>query len=238
MKNIVHTLTMRHLKANLGRTIITILGIIVSIAMMTAVFIGIASFLYMDGEMVLLSGGNRHASFYGITREQLKGLRGEEKLEQIGCCVIPEGEGSFQIDGTESAYRRTGDLYARDEANLQMMMTGECEGTLPVNESEIAVDREFLEHNHLNWKIGDTVTVPVGVRYLKKEKDSPLYGDFISGELFRVARRAEFRVTAIYSDNMPTRGTKILRGMSQAEKNGTVNADVLLKRPTIPRSGS
>lgn len=230
MKNIVHTLTMRHLKANLGRTIITILGIGVSIAMMTAVFIGIASFVYMDGEMILLSGGNKHASFYGITREQLKGLRGEEKLEQIGCSVIPEGEGSFQIDGTESTYRRTGDLHVGDEANLQMMMTGECEGTLPVNESEIAVDREFLEHNHLNWKIGDTVTVPLGVRYVKEEKDSPLYGDFISGELFRVARRAEFRVTAIYRDNMPTRGTKILRGMSQAEKNGTVNADVLLKK--------
>ena len=41
--NIVNKLTLRHLKTNKGRTIVTILGITVSVAMITAVFVSIVS---------------------------------------------------------------------------------------------------------------------------------------------------------------------------------------------------
>ena len=43
--NIVNKLTLRHLKENKGRTLVTTFGIIVSVAMITAVFVAMASFL-------------------------------------------------------------------------------------------------------------------------------------------------------------------------------------------------
>ena len=49
MRNIVHLLTGRHLRENKGRTVITILGIAVSAAMLTAVFVSIAYFMNMAG---------------------------------------------------------------------------------------------------------------------------------------------------------------------------------------------
>ena len=40
--NIVNKLTLRHLKENKGRTLVTTFGIIVSVAMITAVFVAMA----------------------------------------------------------------------------------------------------------------------------------------------------------------------------------------------------
>ena len=45
--NIVNKLTLRHLKENKGRTLVTTFGIIVSVAMITAVFVAMASCLQM-----------------------------------------------------------------------------------------------------------------------------------------------------------------------------------------------
>ena len=47
--NIVRKLTLRHLKENKGRTVVTILGIIVAVAMITAVFVGMSSLLNVTG---------------------------------------------------------------------------------------------------------------------------------------------------------------------------------------------
>ena len=43
--NIVNKLTLSHLKANKSRSVVTVLGITVSVAMITAVFVAIASFV-------------------------------------------------------------------------------------------------------------------------------------------------------------------------------------------------
>lgn len=55
MRNIVHLLTGRHLRENKGRTVITILGIAVSAAMLTAVFCQYSIFYeYGGGTLIIL----------------------------------------------------------------------------------------------------------------------------------------------------------------------------------------
>ena len=48
---IVNKLTLRHLKENKGRTVVTTLGICVSVAMITAVFVAAASLMNLFGEI-------------------------------------------------------------------------------------------------------------------------------------------------------------------------------------------
>ena len=45
--NIVNKLTLRHMKTNRGRTIVTTLGIAAAVALITAIFVSLASFLDM-----------------------------------------------------------------------------------------------------------------------------------------------------------------------------------------------
>lgn len=51
--NIVNKLTLRHMKTNRGRTIVTTLGIAAAVALITAIFVSLASFLDMTGEICL-----------------------------------------------------------------------------------------------------------------------------------------------------------------------------------------
>lgn len=210
--NIVNKLTLRHLKENKGRTVITTLGICVSVAMITAVFVAAASFLNLFAEIDFLASGHRHAIF-GVNSSQLQQLMEDDRIERVG--VRAESE-SFQIEGDKSKSARTGDIYVGDKVNLEQMFTVGYDGTIPENGNEIAVEQKFIERNNLDWKIGDTVTIPLGVRYLVEEDGTQnvVAGSYFGGEQFELTDIAEYKITAILHENPPTRtyGT-IVRGL-------------------------
>lgn len=200
--NIVNKLTLRHLKENKGRTVITTLGICVSVAMITAVFVAAASFLNLFADIDFLASGHRHAIFE-VNSSQLQQLKDDDRIERVG--VRAESE-SFQIEGDKSKSARTGDIYVGDKVNLEQMFTVGYDGTIPENGNEIAVEQKFIERNNLDWKIGDTVTIPLGVRYLVEENGEKSYiaGRYFSDEQFELTDVGEFKITAILHENPPT----------------------------------
>lgn len=200
--NIVNKLTLRHLKENKGRTVITTLGICVSVAMITAVFVAAASFLNLFAEIDFLASGHRHAIF-AANATQLQQLMNDDRIERVG--VRAESE-SFQLEGDKSKSARTGDIYVGDKTNLEQMFTLGYDGTIPENGNEIAVEQKFIERNNLDWKIGDTVTIPLGVRYLVEENGEKSYiaGRYFSDEQFELTDVGEFKITAILHENPPT----------------------------------
>lgn len=231
--NIVNKLTLRHLKENKGRTVITTLGICVSVAMITAVFVAAASFLNLFAEIDFLASGHRHAIFE-VNSSQLQQLMEDDRLERVG--VRGETQ-SYQIEGDKSKSVRTGDIYVGDKANLEQMFTVGYDGTIPENSNEIAVEQKFIERNNLDWKIGDTVTIPLGVRYLLEENGEKSYlaGRYFSDEQFELTDVGEFKITAILHDNPPTRSSaSIVRGLDlnsyTIPSDGTVRAMVELKK--------
>ena len=200
--NIVNKLTLRHLKENKGRTVITTLGICVSVAMITAVFVAAASFLNLFAEIDFLATGHRHAIFEANS-SQLQQLKDDDRIERVG--VRAESE-SFQLEGDKSKSVRTGDIYVGDKVNLEQMFTVGYDGAIPENGNEIAVEQKFIERNNLDWKIGDTVTIPLGVRYLVEENGEKNYiaGRYFGDEQFELTDVGEFKITAILHENPPT----------------------------------
>ena len=61
--NIVNTLTLRHLKSHKKRSVLTVFAIIVSVAMVTAVFTSAISFVKFFQNATLAVDGNWHAKF-------------------------------------------------------------------------------------------------------------------------------------------------------------------------------
>lgn len=201
--NIVNKLTLSHLKENKGRTVITTLGICVSVAMITAVFVAIASFMNLFGEVTIMSGGNKHADLY-VNYIQLQELKDDERISRLGVQNDLQ-ENSYCLERKASNRTGTGDMYQGDYVNLEQMFTGEYEGTIPKNENEIAVEQSLIEKNDLNWKIGDTVKIPLGYRYIIEDGEK-LYvnGGYISNENFESASTSEFKITAILHNNPST----------------------------------
>ncbi len=99
------------------------------------------------------------------------------------------------------------------------MVIGDYEGELPQNSREIAVEQELIDLNKLDWKIGDTVSIPLGLRYtIDSGEKMEVKGSYFSGEEeFDVEEIGEFKITAIFKDNPPTAQYSIIRGLNMSE---------------------
>ncbi len=242
--NIVKKLTLRHLKENKGRTIITVFGICVSVAMITAVFVSVASFMRFYGEASVFETGKHHAEFYALNDEQLAKLKSDSRIETVGISAVqPPESDAFRIEERVSDKTGIGNIFAADEAALQQYLTSKMDGAMPKNENEIAIEQDLIEKNHLDWKIGDTISLTLGERTLEYnnyivETDSfeseirhVGSGFHLTGEMFTpYQEKVQFKITGILHMNKPTWSFgKIIRGMSPAEKKAEVNACITLK---------
>lgn len=209
--NIVNKLTLRHLKENKGRTVITTLGICVSVAMITAVFVAMASFLNLFGEIDQIAGGHRQAVL-GVTASQLADLKNDDRLERVGVSL---DNPSYQLENRKSNSAGTGEIYIGDKTNLEQMFTGDFEGAIPEKNNEIAVEQSLIDKNKLDWKIGDTVSIPIGDRYyIENGEKVILAGSYFGDEEFEVTEIGDFKITAILHDNPATSArAKIIRGL-------------------------
>ncbi|MCH5321515.1 MAG: ABC transporter permease, partial [Eubacterium sp.] len=214
--------------------IITTLGIGVSVAMITAVFVAVASFLNMFGDIEMTGYGYKHAVLT-VNQEQLQELKADDRLERVGVRTSLDSP-SYQLENAKSRSSGVGDIYSGDYTNLEQMITGEYEGTIPKNENEIAVEQKFIEKNELDWKVGDTVTLPLGYRYVTQNDEQVVIGGgYYGGEQFEVTDVGEFKITAILHNNPPTMvNYNIVRGFDSDKLNltdgQTVTATIELKK--------
>ena len=69
--NIVNKLTLRHLKENKRRTLVTIIGVIISVAMLTAVTTLAVSFMSLLQKQQIADEGEWHVLYKNVNEEQL-----------------------------------------------------------------------------------------------------------------------------------------------------------------------
>lgn len=233
---IVNKLTLRHLKENKGRTVVTTLGICVSVAMITAVFVAVASLMNLFGEIQLLTKGHQHAVLT-VNESQLEKLKADDRIERVGLREV-ENQLQFQLENRTSDRTGTGDIYIGDTANLRQMFTGDYDGKIPQNENEIAVEQSLIEKNNLDWKIGDTVKIPIGYRYYTDpetgEQVRIISGNYTGTETFERTGEKEYKITAVLHDNPATEGIcSIIQGFDSSkltfEADQTVQAYIELK---------
>lgn len=222
--SIIQKLTLAHLKRNKGRTVVTILGICVSVAMITAVFVCIASFMNYMADDSLYNAGNFQARVTGVTQNEVAELEAQDGVYKVGVAAeLPHEKSGFKIDYGVSERTSSGSIFAADENGLSQIVTCDINGTLPKNSSEILVEQEFIDSNKLDWKVGDTVTIPVGTRqYIDNSEPRFITGPYIAGEDFVLNDIKEFKIAGIINENLPTRGYKIIRLAQPDELNNAV----------------
>lgn len=228
--NIVHKLTLRHLKANKGRSVVTTLGIMISVAMITAVFVALASFMQLTADIDIQECGDKVAAIYNVTPEQLEILRQDDRVE-VGAAV--DYALSFQLAKGGTTVQRTSSIYASDPDNDRLMILGDYSGNLPTKPDEIAVESDLIETNHLDWKIGDTVTIPTGHRQQKDDEGEVFDADGVSyspNETFSYVEDRTYTITAILHHNVPTYSfSQIIAGMDTANIQ-SMTANIRLKK--------
>lgn len=223
--NIANKLTYRHLKENKGRTVVTTLGICVSVAMITAVFVAMASFLNLFGEIGKISSGNWDACYYHLSQSQIEQVEKDSRISKVGLKYGSENM-SFQIKNPTSYKRGTAEMIIGDKSYFEMVLTGNFDGKVPANENEVAVEKDFLDKNGMkDAKVGDKIVLTQGQRQLDD-------GSYVMGSHFDENEKfipsgdeKEYTITAILHTNPATKYSSVWRGISKDEiKSGDICA--------------
>ena len=158
--NVIQKLTLRHMLLNKRRTLVTVLGIVISVAMLTAVSTVTGSFMDLARRDTLARTGDWQVKYVDITREQADQLEKSPDNALAGC-HYNVGYLALPDPGRESRPYLYWQNY--DENGFSLLPMKLEEGRMPEKEGEVIVLDSFLQDNE-QYKIGDTVRLPQGKR--------------------------------------------------------------------------
>ncbi len=221
--SITKKLALRHLKQNKSRSILTVLGISISVIMLTVIFTCAASFAHYYGERAINTNGNWHFFVKTDYDKAQKYLQSDSSIEDIGFQkdLLTE-EQSYKLYSNKANYLKTGTIYQGDTQYIKDTVTCKYDGALPKSDNEIMVEQSLIKNNGLELKIGDEIKIAVGSRIKGDFVILPIKGDYQFGERFEKEKDETLKVVGILHDNEPTERGAIIRGMSDLKSKNLV----------------
>ncbi|MBB6214360.1 putative ABC transport system permease protein [Anaerosolibacter carboniphilus] len=198
-------LTFRYLKNQKKRTLLTILGVILSIALITAIGTMMESLNHKNLEDVKKSNGYYHTQLVDMTKEQLEILKKHIRVEQVG----------YKIEGGMAPVLRN--TYIKIEGydtNLrEMMYISLLEGKMPEGDNEIALEKWMLQEMPGKPKIGETIVLDVE-EISEQQVLEQIFGDKENQEDSVVKRVPhQFVLTGILENDADSQMKGISRGV-------------------------
>lgn len=221
--SITKKLALRHLKQNKTRSVLTVLGITISVVMLTVIFTCATSFAHYYGERAINTNGNWHFFVKTDYESAKKYLLSDSSLKDIGFEKdLSSEEQSYKIYSDKANYLRTGTIYQGDAQYIKDTVTCKYDGALPKSDNEIMVEQSLIKNNGLELKIGDEIKIAVGSRLKGDFVILPVMGDYQFGESFEKEKDETFKVVGILHNNEPTERGAIIRGMSDLKSKNLV----------------
>ena len=221
--SITKQLALRHLKQNKTRSVLTVLGITISVVMLTVIFTCATSFAHYYGEKAINENGNWHFFVKTDYESAKKYLLSDSSLKDIGFEKdLSTEEQSYKIYSDKANYLRIGTIYQGNEQYIKDTVTCKYDGALPKSDNEIMVEQSLIKNNGLNLKIGDEIKIAVGSRLKGDFVILPIKGDYQFGERFEKEKDETFKVVGILHDNEPTERGAIIRGMSDLSSKNLI----------------
>ena len=160
---VLNELSVKDLRLNKKRSIVIIIGIILSTALICGVAGLITSFQKTFVETAKNSQGNYHAIFYNVPKDELKYIEENRSIEdyylseELGYSYLTNGKTS-----TGEEEKPLVNIISMNDKFLNNMAINIKDGRLPENDSELAISTRINEKFKTNYKVGDTVTLNVG----------------------------------------------------------------------------
>lgn len=204
--NVFNKVTLESLKKNRTRTIVTIIGIMLSAAMTCASTTFVSSMQNFVLRCEIYSSGDWHGAVYDAAYKDYEDIRDSGKVSSAAYAQVL---GYAKID---SANERKPYLYVLggDVASgyFETMPVHLILGTLPKDSTEIILPEHLTSNGKVNYKLGDTVTLDVGDRTLDGRRlgqDTPVYTydsetqvEVMSGERLENTEPRTYTVVGIY----------------------------------------
>ena len=160
---ILNKLTLKNLKMNKSRTIVTIIGIMLSAALITVVA-GMAA----SGQQTMINAEIHISGDYDLSVSRVVNKNNIETIknnryvknvyvqDSLGCADLPKPKNKYKPYITVTALS-SGALGNCFDTTLQ-------EGRYPQNSSELVLSQDVIESSDKKFSVGDTITLEIGDR--------------------------------------------------------------------------
>lgn len=169
--NLIKKLVRKNLLLNKKRTIVTIIGMILSVALLSALSTMVVSFRQSLISYQKAKGGDYHVAYFGVKPEELaefdsnRGIESYFTVSEKGYAILEESKNEYK------PYCR---VVSMQEEGFQGARLKLIEGRFPENEKEIVIPRHLKTNGRVEYHVGDSLTLCLGDRV------SELYGEKIS----------------------------------------------------------
>ena len=190
-------ITIKNLKLNKKRTIGTLVGIILSVALICAVA-GMATSLRQSLIQTASSNtGYWHLKLSNINKEDIEKLKNNRDIKDLN---IINDVGYAKLAKSANENRPYIHLYSLDEKSFNNMELELVEGTYPQNSNEIAICKSIIDDAQVDLKIGDTITFNIGDRYIGDRMLSSGY-EFEPAELMNEPENVDLILSEMPEDS-------------------------------------
>ena len=164
--DLLNKLTKKNLKLNKKRTIVTIIGIILSIALLTAV-----STVYMSGlksleDYEIKITGNYHFMLRNVASSEKERIKLIDSVERVSESKLV-GYAKIDSQNKDKPYAAITEF---DKNAINTIGFKMKKGRLPENDSEIVIPSHLYTNGRLELNVGDKITLNVGKRVIGNEE--------------------------------------------------------------------
>lgn len=160
--NLFNKVTLQSLKKNKTRTIVTIIGIILSVAMICAVTTFASSIYNYDLDNAIYVDDDWHGSAEDVNFETYEMIKNEDKVSNY---VFAQQLGYAEIDGCINEKKYLFVLGASEGFN-DMMPVHITSGKYSTSSNEILIPDHLYNNGGVELNIGDTIELALGKRML------------------------------------------------------------------------
>lgn len=159
--NLLNKLTIKSLKLNKKRTIVTIIGIMLSVALITAVT---ALFFSANASLInfeIRQKGNYHYSFKEVPISDIKNFTNNRHIDTIYKIA---NIGYAKLSNSKNENKPYAYIRAFEKEALSNLAINLVSGRLPENDQEILIPTHLKTNGRITYEVGDTITLDVGKR--------------------------------------------------------------------------
>ncbi len=162
---VMQRLTVTDLRRNKGRSVMTICGIALSVALITVVACLMASIRHTAADYSVMQSGNFDYILIGPFEEEDVSKIALNRDVQ-GVYTVSE-MGAAQFASNNQYHNWLSVVGMNREAYTDCFAFSLSEGTLPQNEGEVLITPAFRRYSEKEYRVGDTIEVDLGWFYTK-----------------------------------------------------------------------
>ena len=200
--NIFAKVTMQTLKKNRVRTIVTIIGIILSCAMITAVAALVQSFSGYMLDCGIYEKGNWHGAAYSINWSQYENI---QKDEEVSFATYGQLMGYAKVESENPDKPYLYVIGGEKETFFENMPVHLVTGRLPQTPQEILIPEHLYTNGGVSYHVGQTLTLELGDRMVGQDtlnQFNPYICDENTGdpeEELVIRQTRTFQIVGVYS---------------------------------------